>query len=75
MFFDDDNAPRLRYNKLKEEFKGKYLNSEAWDHECDTKEIIQAYQDLLKYLEETDKLRYKSRSLNFQIPKENINLV
>ena len=78
MFFDKENifdTPRLRYYQLKEEFEGKYLNPKAWDFECDTKEIIQAYQDLLDYLEKTDQFRNVNRSLYNEIPTDNVNLV
>ena len=78
MFFDKENifdTPRLRYYQLKEEFEGKYLNPKAWDFECDSKEIIQAYQDLLEYLEKTDQFRNVNRSLYNEIPTDNVNLV
>ena len=78
MFFDQQNifdTPRLRYYKLKEEFQRRYLNPKAWDHECDTKEIIQAYHDLLEFLEKTESFRNLSRSLRDDIPIDNIHLV
>ena len=78
MFLDQQNifdTPRLRYYKLKEEFERRYLNPKAWDHACDTKEIIQAYHDLLEFLEKTESFRNLSRSLRDDIPIDNIHLV
>ena len=69
------DTPRFRYNQLKEKFERKYLNPKAWDYQCDTKEIIKAYQDLLNYLEETEAFRSLSRSLLTDIPTDNVNLV
>ena len=78
MVFDTKNifdTPRIKYYKLKEEFESKYLDPKAWDYEFDTKEIIQAYQDLLDYFEETEQLCDLSHSLSTDIPTDNINLV
>ena len=78
MFFDQQNifnTPRLRYYELIEGFKRKYLNPKAWDYECDSKEIVQAYHDLLEFLEKTESFRNLSRSLKDDIPIDNINLV
>ena len=78
MFFDDDNifdTPRLRYNKLRKEFYRKYLNPKAWSYRCDTKELAQAYHDLIEYLEKTEHFRCLTPSLRTDIPTDNINLV
>ena len=58
------DTPRLRYYKLRKEFYRKYLNPKAWDHEFDSKEIVQAYHDLLQFLEKTEAFRDLTKSLN-----------
>ena len=67
MIFDKKNTfdtPRLRYDKLRREFNRKYLNPKAWNYEFDTKEYVQAYHDLLEYLEETEQFRDLDPSLH-----------
>ena len=78
MLFDKKNifdTPRLRYNKLRKDFDRKYLNPKAWSYRCDSKELVQAYHDLIKYLEETEHFRCLTPSLRTDIPTDNINLV
>ena len=69
------DTPRLRYYKLRKEFDKKYLNPKAWDHEFDTREIVQAYHDLLQFLEKTQSFRDLTKSLKTDIPVDNVHLV
>ena len=69
------DTPELRYGKLRREFDKKYLNPKAWDHEFDTKEIVQAYHDLLDFLEKTESFRELTEGLNTDIPVDNVHLV
>ena len=69
------DTPQLRYVKLRKEFDKKYLNPKAWDHEYDTKESVQAYHDLLRFLENTEAFRDLTESLSTDIPFDNVHLV
>ena len=69
------DTPELRYGKLRREFDKKYLNPKAWNHECDTKEIVQAYHDLLEFLERTESFRDLTEGLKTDIPVDNVHLV
>ena len=69
------DTPELRYGKLRREFDKKYLNPKAWNHECDTKEIVQAYHDLLEFLERTESFRDLTEGLRTDIPVDNVHLV
>ena len=69
------DTPELRYGKLRREFDKKYLNPKAWNHECDTKEIVQAYHDLLEFLERTESFRDLTEGLRMDIPVDNVHLV
>ena len=69
------DTARLRYYKLRKEFDRKYLNPKVWDHEFDSKEIVQAYHDLLQFLEKTEAFRDLTKSLNTDIPVDNVHLV
>ena len=69
------DTPQLRYEKLRKEFDKKYLNPKAWNHEDDTKEIVQAYHDLLQFLENTESFRDLTESLKTDIPVDNVHLV
>ena len=53
MAFEENDifdTPQRKYDKLRKEFYRKYLNPKAWDHDFDTKEIVQAYHDVLEFL-------------------------
>ena len=78
MVFDEMDifdTPQRRYDMLRKEFDKKYLNPEAWDYDFDTKEMVQAYLDLLEFLEKTEMLRDLTRSLYAAIPIDNLHLV
>ena len=69
------DTPRLRYDKLRKEFNRKYLDPKAWDYENDSREIVQAYHDLLQFLEKTESFRDLTMSLNTDIPVDNVHHV
>ena len=69
------DTPQLRYDKFRKKFDRKYLNPKAWDYEFDSKEIVQAYHDLLEFLEETESFRELTKLLNTDIPVDNVHLV
>ena len=69
------NTPTLMYYSLKKEFDRKYLNPKLWKHEYGTKESIQSYDDLLRYLEKTKEFCDLDNSLKTSIPSENVHLV
>ena len=69
------DTPQLRYDKLRKEFGSKYLERKAWNYEFGTKEIVQAYHDLLDFLERTEAFRDLTESLNTDIPVDNVHLV
>ena len=66
MVFDKKDifdTPQLRYDKFRKKYDKKYLNPKAWDYEFDSKELIQAYHDLLQFLEDTESFRELTESL------------
>ena len=69
------DTPQLRYDKFRKEYDRKYLNPKAWNFEYDTKEGIQAYHDLLEFLEKTEYFRGLTQSLKTDIPVDNVHLV
>ena len=69
------DTPQLRYDKFRKEYDRKYLNPKAWDYEFDSKELIQAYHDLLQFLEDTESFRELTESLRTDIPVDNVHLV
>ena len=78
MAFEENDifdTPQLRYDKFRKEFYRKYLNPSAWDYQFDTKEIVQAYHDLLEFLEEAETFRDLTKSLSQEVPSDNVNLV
>ena len=62
------DTPRLRYYKLKREFQEKYLNPQAWSHGYGSREDIQAYHDVLVYIEKTEEFREEDLCLKNDIP-------
>ena len=69
------NTPRMRYYKLQGEFRKIYLNPRAWNHEFGSRQSVQAYHDLLYYLEMTEQFREQCEVLSTAIPTDNIHLV
>ena len=69
------DTPQLRYDKLRKEFDRKYLNPKAWNYAFNTKEFVQAYHDLLEFLEKTESFRDLTESLKTDIPVDNVHLV
>ena len=69
------DTPRLRYYKLKREFQEKYLNPQAWSHGYGSREDIQAYHDVLVYIEKTEEFREEDLCLKNDIPINNEHLV
>ena len=69
------DTPQLRYDKLRKEFGSKYLERKAWNYEFGSKEIVQAYHDLLEFLERTEFFRDLTKSLYTDIPVDNVHLV
>ena len=65
----------MRYYKLQGEFRKIYLNPRAWNHEFGSKQSVQAYHDLLYYLEMTEQFREQCEVLSTAIPTDNIHLV
>ena len=78
MAFEENDifdTPQRKYDKLRKEFYRKYLNPKAWDHDFDTKEMVQAYHAVLEFLEKTEAFRDLTRSLYAAIPTDNLHLV
>ena len=78
MTFDENyifDTPQRRYDKLRKEFDRKYLNPKVWNYDFDTKEMVQAYHDLLEYLKKTEAFRDLTQSLYAAIPTDNLHLV
>ena len=57
MIFDTTETPKSRYSKLKEDFRRKYLNPRAWNHEYGSRQCLQAYRDLLYYRRKAKQFR------------------
>ena len=69
------DTPRLRYPELQKNFRLMYLKPSAWDHEYGFMQSVQAYHDLLYYLEKTEEFRCQDVRLSTYIPTDNVNLV
>ena len=69
------NTPRMRYYKLQGEFRKIYVNPRAWNHEFGSRQSVQAYHDLLSYLDMTEQFREQCEVLSTAIPTDNIHLV
>ena len=69
------DTPQLRYDKFRKEYDRKYLNPKAWDYEFNSKELVQAYHDLLQFLEGTESFGELDESLRTDIPVDNVHLV
>ena len=69
------DTPKTRYFKMKGDFRKIYLNPKAWNHESGSKQIVQAYHDLLYYLEKTEEFRRQCRVLKKNILSDNTSLV
>ena len=78
MFLDENDVfdtPVLRYYALKRKFQERYLNPQAWNNGYGTREYIEAYHDLLIYIEKTEKFREEDFGLKTEIPVDNEHLV
>ena len=78
MFLDKKNVfetPTLRYYELKREFQERYLNPQVWNKRYGTREYIEAYDDVLAYIEKTEKFRDEDLSLKTNIPTDNEHLI
>ena len=69
------DTPKIQYYKLKGDFRRMYLNPRAWNHEYGSRQSVQAYHDLLYYLEVTEKFRGQNKALLTEILTDNIHLV
>ena len=69
------DTPKIRYSKLKGDFRRMYLNPRAWNHEYGSRQSVQAYHDLLYYLKVTEEFRGKYDWLSADILTDNIHLV
>ena len=69
------DTPKTRYFKMKGDFRKMYLNPKAWNHESGSRQIVQAYHDLLYYLEKSEEFRRRSRVIRKIILIDNISLV
>ena len=63
------------YYSLKKKFGSKYLNPKLCRYEYGTKESIQSYDGLHRYLEKTEEFCDLNTSLKTSIPSENVHLV
>ena len=78
MFLDENDVfdtPVLRYYALKRKFQERYLNPQAWNNGYGTREYIEAYHDLLVYIEKTEEFREEDPDLKNEIPVDNEHLV
>ena len=69
------DTPKIRYYKLKGDFRRMYLNPRAWNHEYGSRQSVQAYHDLLYYLEVTEEFRGQNSGLFTDILSDNLHLV
>ena len=69
------DTPKIRYYKLKGDFRRIYLNPRAWNHKYGSRQSVQAYHDLLYYLEVTEEFRGENKALLTEILTDNIHLV
>ena len=69
------DTPKIQYYKLKGDFRRMYLNPRAWNQEYGSRQSVQAYHDLLYYLEVTEEFRGQNAGLSTDILTDNIHLV
>ena len=69
------DTPTLRYYELKRKFQEHYLNPQAWNNGYGTREYIEAYHDMLVYMEKTEEFREEDPDLKNEIPVDNEHLV